>query len=98
MEPRSRRPKKSPTKLTDDIARQAVAVRAALEQSGLDHGPISVHDKMKALGLTAWLAGHTTPTARTYTGLAHGIHAKELGDVRDFLASHVRVGIPERGA
>lgn len=52
VEPRSRRPKKSPTKLTDDIARQAVAVRAALEQSGLDHGPISVHDKMKALGLT----------------------------------------------
>jgi hypothetical protein len=26
-------------------------VRAALEVSGLDHGPISVHDKMHAMGL-----------------------------------------------
>ncbi len=26
-------------------------VRAALEASGLDHGPISVHDKMRAMGL-----------------------------------------------
>lgn len=29
----------------------AIRVRAALEQSGLDHGPISVHDRMRALGL-----------------------------------------------
>ncbi len=28
-----------------------MAVRAALEASGLDHGPISVHDKMNAMGL-----------------------------------------------
>ena len=28
-----------------------MAVRAALESSGLDHGPISVHDKMRAMGL-----------------------------------------------
>jgi transposase InsO family protein len=28
-----------------------VQVRAALEASGLDHGPISVHDKMHAMGL-----------------------------------------------
>jgi transposase InsO family protein len=28
-----------------------VQVRAALEASGLDHGPISVHDKMRAMGL-----------------------------------------------
>ncbi len=28
-----------------------MAVRAALEASGLDHGPISVHDKMRAMGL-----------------------------------------------
>jgi putative transposase len=28
-------------------------VRAALESSGLDHGPISVHDKMLALGMQA---------------------------------------------
>ena len=52
LEPRSRRPKGSPSKLTDEIARQAIGVRAALEQSGLDHGPISVHDKMRALGMT----------------------------------------------
>jgi hypothetical protein len=30
---------------------QALGVRPALESSGLDHGPISVHDKMKAMGL-----------------------------------------------
>ena len=51
LEPRSRRPTSSPTKLTDEVKTQAVQVRAALEASGLDHGPISVHDKMKTMGL-----------------------------------------------
>lgn len=51
LEPRSRRPKSSPSKLSEDIKVQAVQVRAALEASGLDHGPISVHDKMHAMGL-----------------------------------------------
>ncbi len=51
LEPRSRRPTRSPGQLTDDIALQAVGVRAALERSGLDHGPISVHEKMRALGM-----------------------------------------------
>ena len=51
LEPRSRRPKSSPAKLTDQVRAQAVAVRAALESSGLDHGPISVHDKMASMGL-----------------------------------------------
>ncbi|WP_445167560.1 DDE-type integrase/transposase/recombinase [Mycolicibacterium sp. Dal123E01] len=51
LEPRTRRPKSSPSRLTDSVKQQAVAVRAALEGSGLDHGPISVHDKMHALGL-----------------------------------------------
>jgi transposase InsO family protein len=51
LAPRSRRPATSPTRLTDDVKRQAVGVRAALEQSGLDHGPISVHDKMHSLGM-----------------------------------------------
>ncbi|MFI5736733.1 integrase core domain-containing protein [Kribbella sp. NPDC051587] len=51
LEPKSRRPKSSPSKLTDEIKQQAIGVRAALEQSGLDHGPISVHDKMHAMGL-----------------------------------------------
>ena len=35
------------------VKQQAVDVRAALERSGLDHGPISVHDKMRAMGLPA---------------------------------------------
>ena len=52
LEPRSRRPKTSPTKLTDAVKHDALGVRAALESSGLDHGPISVHDKMHALGMT----------------------------------------------
>lgn len=53
LQPRSRRPKTSPTKVTDDAAQEALQVRAALESSGLDHGPISVHDKMVSLGLDA---------------------------------------------
>ncbi len=51
LEPRTRRPKSSPWKLSDEVKARAVAVRAALEASGLDHGPISVHDKMGAMGL-----------------------------------------------
>lgn len=51
LEPRTRRPRTSPSKLSDEVKEQAVAVRAALEASGLDHGPISVHEKMRAMGL-----------------------------------------------
>jgi putative transposase len=51
LEPRTRRPKSSPAKLSAEAKEQAVAVRAALEASGLDHGPISVHEKMHAMGL-----------------------------------------------
>lgn len=51
LEPRSRRPRTSPTRLADEIKQQALGVRAALESCGLDHGPISVHDKMHAMGL-----------------------------------------------
>jgi putative transposase len=53
LEPRSRRPRSSPSQLSDEVAAQAVQVRAVLEASGLDHGPISVHDKMHAMGLDA---------------------------------------------
>ena len=35
----------------DAVEAQAIGVRAALEQSGLDHGPISVHDKMRSMGV-----------------------------------------------
>jgi putative transposase len=51
LEPRSRRPRSSPSRLSGQVKDQAVQVRAALEASGLDHGPISVHDKMAAMGL-----------------------------------------------
>jgi putative transposase len=51
LEPRSRRPQSSPSKLSEQVKDQALRVRAALEASGLDHGPISVHDKMHAMGL-----------------------------------------------
>ncbi|OBF91613.1 integrase [Mycobacterium sp. 852002-51152_SCH6134967] len=51
LEPKTRRPRSSPSKVTEEVRQQAVAVRAALEASGLDHGPISVHDKMGAMGL-----------------------------------------------
>ena len=51
LEPRSRRPKQSPTMVDAAVVQDAIRVRAALEQSGLDHGPISVHDRMRALGL-----------------------------------------------
>jgi len=53
LAPKTRRPKTSPGKIAEEVARQAVEVRAALESSGLDHGPISVHDRMVSLGLNA---------------------------------------------
>jgi putative transposase len=52
LEPRSRRPKTSPSQIAEEVKQQAIGVRAALESSGLDHGPVSVHDKMRALGLS----------------------------------------------
>lgn len=53
MEPRSRRPKTSPTKLTEDLKDEALKVRSTLESFGLDPGPISVHDKMVDLRMQA---------------------------------------------
>lgn len=52
LEPRSRRPKSSPTKLDDQLKHQALQVRAALASSGLDHGSIGVFEKMRSMGLT----------------------------------------------
>jgi putative transposase len=49
LAPRTRRPSVSPNRIADEVRAQAVGVRAALEQSGLDHGPISVHEKMRSL-------------------------------------------------
>lgn len=53
LEPKSRRPTTSPTRIDETVKDQAVNVRAALEASGWDAGPISVHDKMTAMGLDA---------------------------------------------
>lgn len=53
LEPRSRRPRSSPARISEVLKEQAIQVRAALESSGLDHGPISVHDKMLAIGMEA---------------------------------------------
>lgn len=53
LEPRSRRPKSSPTMIADEVKKLALGVRRALESSGLDFGPISVHDKMRSLGMDA---------------------------------------------
>lgn len=51
LEPRSRRPKTSPNATSEALKDQAVAMRESLEESGWDHGPISVHDKMVKLGM-----------------------------------------------
>lgn len=53
IEPRSRRPKSSPSRLSDEIVSLALATRQGLAEGGWDHGPISVHDKMKSMGLQA---------------------------------------------
>ena len=44
---------------------QALQMRAALEASGLDDGPISVHDKMVVMGLPGRSQGHCAIARRT---------------------------------
>ena len=51
LEPRSQCPKTSPMKVDQQVKDQVVVVWGALEVSGLDHGPISVHDKVVLMGL-----------------------------------------------
>lgn len=51
LEPKSRRPHTSPTRITDQTRQHVINVRAALEDSGADHGPISVFDKMDQMGM-----------------------------------------------
>ena len=53
LEPKSRRPHSSPSRISDDVKTQALDVRATLEASGLDHGPISVFERMRSMGLDA---------------------------------------------
>ena len=52
LAPKSRKPHTSPTKINEETKDSAVRVRLALEQSGLDCGPISVYDKMTQMGMT----------------------------------------------
>ena len=63
-------PRSSPNRTTEDIKKQAIGVRAALEQSGLDHGPISVHEKMRDLGMT--------PVPSTAALARNGPHSREF--------------------
>ena len=51
LEPRSRRPKTSPNATSETLKDQAVAMRKSMEDAGWDHGPISVHDQMRKLGM-----------------------------------------------
>ena len=37
------------SQITDDVTQQAIGVRAPLESSRLDHGPVSMHDETPAL-------------------------------------------------
>ncbi|VEG27720.1 Integrase core domain [Actinomyces howellii] len=53
LEPGSTRPASSPPRISDQVGRQALEVRASLEASGLDHGPVSVHGKMTGMDLQA---------------------------------------------
>ena len=61
LESRSRRPCTSPSRLPEVVRSQALEVRAALERSGLAHGPISVHDKMASMGLRSLFNGLCKP-------------------------------------
>jgi putative transposase len=53
LAPSSRRPHASPTRIGDEVKTLALGVRAAFESSGLDYGPVGVHDKMVTLAMTA---------------------------------------------
>ena len=43
---------------------------------------------------SAYLPQHSTLVERVYPGLAHGIDAAELGDVREFVTLHAGTRIP----
>ena len=92
LEPRSRRPKVSPSKLSDDIARQAIGVRSALEQSGLDHGPISVHEKMRALGM------HPVPSVASLARIFRDAQVARLEPKKKPRASYRRFVYPAPNA
>lgn len=51
LEPKSRRPHTSPTRITDDVKQHVINVRDALDQSTGDCGPFTVFDKMDQIGM-----------------------------------------------
>ena len=51
LEPRSRRPHSSPTRIDDERVQDALDVREILESCGRDAGPATVFDFMKDLGM-----------------------------------------------
>lgn len=50
--PRSRRPKRTPTRTAAEIEAVAVRLRDQLQKDGWDHGPLSVMAEMNRLGIT----------------------------------------------
>ncbi|WP_454859157.1 DDE-type integrase/transposase/recombinase [Promicromonospora soli] len=66
--PKSRAPRSSPARTDRAVIAQALAVRSSLSGSGLDHGPLSVADRMRR-------AGDTPPSRATLARafLAEGV-------------------------
>ena len=80
LEPRSTRPRSSPTAISADQRVQALQVRAALASSGLDNGPISVHDKMRSMGLETPSAASLARIFRAEGGVFSGLCKPSLKD------------------
>jgi len=51
--PRSRAPRSSPSRTGTDVIARALVVRAELAAAGLDHGPLSVADRIRRAGQAA---------------------------------------------
>ena len=92
LEPRSRRPIASQSKLSDVVARLAIGVRSVLEQSGLDHGPISVHEKMRALGV------YLVPSVASLARIFRDAQVARLGPKKKPGASYRRFVYPAPNA
>lgn len=65
-----------------EIKDQAVRVRAALAASGLDHGPISVHDRMQAMGFEQVPSGASLARIFREAGVARQEPKKKSRSVR----------------
>ena len=88
FEPCSRRPRASPCKLSDDIPRQAGEVRSALEQSGLEHGSVNAHAKMRPLGTDP------VPSVGSLARILRDAHVARLETRKELGASYRRFVYP----